>query len=364
MGSGVSRRGFLKWAVAVAAIAGVAAGAGLAISTKRTPTPTPTKTAPTPSPAKTITPRTMKISHQWSTTDVRHIWAVKFAQMVEERTGGELKFTIYPAQSLYKAAEQWDYIVSGDLEFTIIPLDYASGKVPQISVTLMPATITSLEQAFKWRGAEIGSKFEEILEKNGAKIISWGWFVGGIGSRTRLIRLPEDVKGLKMRAAGKMFEYMLAQAGATIVSMPSSEIYTALQTGVLDSAFTSVDSFYSYRLYEVIRYYTGHRKGYMIWYMLEPLIISMKTWNSLTPEQQKIVLEVGRELESWVYQQLKDNNAAMVTEFEQKGVEVHDMTYDEWKAWRDFAEKTAWKYFAETVPGGKELLDLALKVPA
>ena len=346
-----TRRGFLKWAVAGAVV--VAAGAAGIAATRR-------KAAPeTATPAK---PRVMKISHQWSTADIRHIWAQKFAQMVEERTEGAIKFEIYPAKSLYKPVEQWDYLVTGDLEFTIFPLDYASGKAPEVSITLMPAMITSLDHGLKWRDAEIGKRMEKILEGYGVKIVSWGWFTGGIGSKPRPIVLPEDVKGLKMRAAGKMFEYMLAQAGASIVSMPSSELYTALQTGVLDACLTSTTSFDSYKLYEVLQYYTGHRKGYMIWYMLEPFLMSMKVWNTLTPEQQKVIEQVGRELETWLLNELKTLDDKIVNKFEEKGLKVHDMTKDEWEAWRDFAQETAWKHFAEKVPAGKELIELALKV--
>jgi len=212
------------------------------------------------------------------------------------------------------------------------------------------------------RDAEIGKRLESILEGYGAKIISWGWFTGGIGSKRRPIILPEDVKGLKMRAAGKMFEYMLAEAGATIIPMPSSELYTALQTGVLDACLTSTTSFDSYKLYEVIDYYTGHRKGYMIWYMLEPLLMSMKVWNTLTPEQQGVIEQVGRELETWLLNELKALDDSIVNKFEEKGLQVHDMTREEWEVWRDLAKETAWKRFAETVPAGGELLELALKV--
>ena len=65
---------------------------------------------------------------------------------------------------------------------------------------------------------------------------------------------PDDVKGLQMRAAGKSFNQLLAGAGASIASMASSEIYNAMQTGVLDGANTSSSSFVSYRIYEQVKY--------------------------------------------------------------------------------------------------------------
>ena len=86
---------------------------------------------------------------------------------------------------------------------------------------------------------------------------------GEIQSKIRQIRLPEDVKGTKLRAAGKKFEYMLKEAGASITSMPSSETYHALSTGVIDTMLTSSASFVSYRLYEVLKYINVPRDNAM-----------------------------------------------------------------------------------------------------
>ncbi|MGP3667299.1 MAG: TRAP transporter substrate-binding protein DctP [Candidatus Bathyarchaeota archaeon] len=354
MSSGVdtSRRKFLKYGVA-AIVAAAVVGVGGYAAWQATQKP-PTKP----------TPRTLKISHQWASADLRHVLCEKFAKRVEEETGGTLKFEIYPAQSLYKAAEQYDALVAGALDLSVYPLDYASGKVPQLSITLMPCSITNIDHGMKWKDAEIGKKLQEICEKNGIKLLVWygAWFGGGIGSVPRPIILPEDVKGLKMRAAGRMFETMLNACGAAITSMPSSELYQALQTKVLDACLTSSESFYSYRLYEVLNYYTSPRKGYCIWFMLEPLVMGMPTWNSLTPEQQKAVLKVSGELESWLAQELKASDIKTANFFEEKGLKVHDMTMDEWNAWAKVAENTSWKTFSETVPGGKELIELMLKV--
>lgn len=365
---GVSRRDFLKWLVVGVAAAAIAGGAGAAVLRRTSgaapaisPTPSP-KPSPSPTPRPQAGAKVLRISHQWSVNDIRHVWAQKFAQMVEEKTGGQLKFEIYPSQQLFKAAEQWDALVTGNLDITILPLEYASGKAPEVSITLMPCTITSVDHGLKWKEAEIGKRFSQILESYGAKILSWGWFTGGIGSKVRFVKVPEDVKGLKLRAAGRYFEYMMQQAGATVVSMPSSEIYNALQTGVLDTCLTAVESFASYRLYEQIKYYTSHRQGYMIWFMFEPMLISMKTWNSLTPDQQAAMLEAGSALEPWLAEQLKKSDNDNVAMFEKAGVQVYDMTKSDWEAWRDFAAQTAWKKFAQDVPRGQELLDLALQV--
>jgi TRAP-type C4-dicarboxylate transport system substrate-binding protein len=173
---------------------------------------------------------------------------------------------------------------------------------------------------------------------------------------------PEDVTGLKIRAAGKMFERMLHEGcGAAITSMPSSEIYFALQTGVLDACMTSSSSFESYRLYEQVKYYTSPRKT-TTWYMFEPFVISMITWKRLSPENQKIVARVGKELEKFSQEEAIKDDSEVTDLFKAKGVIVHDMTPAELKLWSAVASKTAWKDYSEKVKGGKELLEMALAV--
>ncbi|MBW1931511.1 MAG: TRAP transporter substrate-binding protein DctP [Deltaproteobacteria bacterium] len=305
-------------------------------------------------------PMVLKVSHQFAAGDVRDKMARVFGDMVTKKTNGQIKFRYYPAKSLFKPKEQWDAMRKGALDMSVFPLDYASGKVPQLSITLMPCSVSNLEEGLSWRHKPIGKKVEVIMEQNGVKNLIWAWFNGGIGSKIRQIRVPADVKGTKLRAAGKKFEYMMRQAGASITSMPSSETYHALSTGVLDTMMTSSASFVSYRLYEVLKYINVPR-DYSIWYMAENLCISMKTWNRLTPEQQKIFLEVAEYMhEKWIPANFKTLVDKLIDAYTKAGVQIHYMTKPEFGQWLEFAKKTAWKNFAQIVDGGQELLDLAL----
>ncbi|MBI5968940.1 MAG: C4-dicarboxylate ABC transporter, partial [Deltaproteobacteria bacterium] len=98
------------------------------------------------------------------------------------------------------------------------------------------------------------------------------------------------------------------------------------------------------------------------WYMFEPFVISMVTWKRLSPEHQKAVAQVGKELEKFSLEEAIKDDTEVTDLFKSKGVIVHDMTPEEFKLWSAVAGKTAWKEYAEKVKGGKELLDLALAV--
>ncbi|MGB9699407.1 MAG: TRAP transporter substrate-binding protein DctP [Thermodesulfobacteriota bacterium] len=312
-------------------------------------------------------PLVLKISHQWPAGtiekgDFRDRLCRVFAKKVEEKTGGGLKFEIYPASALFKPVPQYDALLKGALDFSVYPLDYASGKIPQFSITLMPCVVKDHHQAMRWKEAPIGREIERLCELNGMKIITWAWCGGGLATKGKPVIKPEDLKGMKIRAAGKMFEKMLHDGcGAAITSMPSTEIYFALQTGVLDACMTSSSSFESFRLYEQVKFYNSPRMT-TTWYMLEPFVVSMVTWKKLSPEHQKVMMEVGQELEKFALKEAIRDDTEVTELFKSKGVSVHDMTLEEWKLWAEVAARTAWKEFAEKVKGGKELLDMALAV--
>lgn len=302
---------------------------------------------------------TLKVSHQFAAGDVRDQMGRVFGDMVTEKTNGDIKFRHYPAKSLYKPKEQWDAMRKGALDMSVFPLDYASGKVPQLSITLMPCSVANIQQGLTWRNKPIGKKIDSMMEAAGVRNLVWAWFDGGIGSQVKQIKVPEDVKGTKLRAAGKKFEFMMREAGASITSMPSSETYHALSTGVLNTMMTSSASFVSYRLYEVLKYINAPR-DYSIWYMAENLVISEKTWKRLTPEQQKIFMEVAEWMHvNWIYPNFKTLVDKLIAAYTKAGVNIHYMNQEEFNAWLEFAKQTAWKNYAETVPGGQELLNLA-----
>jgi len=308
----------------------------------------------------------IKISHQFPAAsdesgDFRDRLARKFAAEVEKRSKGELKFQIFPSSSLVKATAQFSALRKGTLDMSVLPLAYGGGEVPEVNLTLMPATITSYEQAYRWKDAPIGKELEKILDAKGIKIITWVWQAGGMASNSKAVVSPDDAKGLKIRGGDRTMELALKEAGASVVSLPSSEIYTAMSSGVIDAAMTSSTSLISYRLYEQSKFVTSARNR-TIWFMFEPLLISKDTWNKLTPAQQKIFAEVGASLEKFAIEAAKADDQKLAEVYAKAGVKVVDMDEATFNRWREIAKKSAYKDFAEKAPNGQALLDMALAV--
>jgi len=310
--------------------------------------------------------KVIKISHQFpggtiDKGDFRDRLVRKFAAEVEKQTKGELKFEIYPGGSLVKAKQQLDALSTGALDMTLYPLAYSGGKIPEVNITLMPALITNYEEGYHWKTAPIGKELTRILDQHNVKIITWIWQAGGVASHNRPILEPADTKGLKVRGAGKSMDQLLEAAGGAISSVPSNETYSAMQSGVLDAVWTSSASLISFRLYEIAKDVTTAR-DHTFWYMFEPLLMSKSTYNSLTPAQQKIVMEVGASLEPFALKSCKEDDQRLGEVYAKAGAHVYDMNEKTFLMWRDLAKKSAWKKFEDSVKDGKKLMEMAQAV--
>jgi TRAP-type transport system periplasmic protein len=304
----------------------------------------------------------LKASHQWPSGkgDVRDEMVQIIAREVAA-AGVDLEVRIYPAASLFKPTQQWDAMVDGQLDISAFPLDYASGKHPQFSATLMPGLVKNHDHAKRLNDSAFMDDIKKIVDEAGIMVLSDAWLAGGFASKQGCILQPEDAQGQVMRAAGPAFEQMLAAAGASINSMPSSEVYTGLQTGVLDAVNTSSGSFVSYRIYEQVECLTPPGDN-ALWFMYEPILMSKASFEELTPEQQQALLDAGQKAEDYFFEAAKGLDQELVDAFEKAGVQVQAMDQAQFDAWLDLAKNSSYKIFAEDVPGGDQLIEKALAV--
>ncbi len=305
---------------------------------------------------------TLKASNQWpgGKGDVRDEMVQIIAKDVKNADVG-LNIRVYPGKSLFKPKEQWDAMVKGQLDISAFPLDYASGKHPQFSATLMPGLVKNHDHAKRLNDSPFMDDIKAIIEDAGVIVLSDAWLAGGFASKKQCILDPADAEGQVLRAAGPAFEQMLVGAGASINSMPSSEIYTGLQTGVLDGANTSSGSFVSYRIYEQVSCLT-EPGDYALWFMYEPILMSKQSWDKLTPEQQDALMAAGQKAEDFFFDAAKGLDAKLVETFQKAGVEVVAMNGEQHAAWLEIAKQTSYKNFSENVEGGAELIEKALAV--
>jgi TRAP-type C4-dicarboxylate transport system substrate-binding protein len=148
-----------------------------------------------------------------------------------------------------------------------------------------------------------------------------------------------------------------------VLSLPSNELYAAMQTGACDAGITSSTSLISFRLEELSKHLTtGRGKAY--WYMFEPLLMSKAIFDKLPKDQQDAIMTVGADLEKFGMEAAMADDVEVAKVYEKAGAKIHDLDDAIVEKWRAIARDTAWKDYANKTAGSGKLLKLAEEVTA
>jgi TRAP-type C4-dicarboxylate transport system substrate-binding protein len=311
---------------------------------------------------------TLKISHQFpggtiDKGDFRDRLCRTFAAEIAKRSNGDIAAEIYPNSSLIKTNAQFSAMRKGALDISLYPMPYAGGEVPETNIGLMPGLVTTYDQGLRWKKEPVGKALTDFLADKGIILLTWVWQAGGVASRSKPIVAPEDAKGLKVRGGSREMDMVLQTAGASVLSVPSNEIYAAMQTGACDAGITSSTSLISFRLEEVAKSLTSGA-GASYWFMLEPLMMSKAIFDKLPKNHQDVLLSVGTELEAFGRKGAQDDDVEVAKVYEKAGAKVSPLDAATVGKWRDIARDTAWKDYSGKTATAANLLKLAIDVAA
>src|ERR1051326_8182041 len=300
----------------------------------------------TPASAQSIT---LRASHQFpgGKGDVRDDMVQMIAKEAKD-ANVDVTIQVYPGASLFKPNQQWNALVDGQLDISLFPLDYASGKVPTFSATLMPGLVRSQERAKRINKSQFMKDIRAEIESHGVIVLSDAWFAGGMAAKKNCVVSPGDLRGMKFRAAGPTFAAMWEAAGASIVTLPSNEIYNAFQTGVVNATDTSLGTFASTRLYEVTDCLTAPGNN-ALWFMYEPVLMSKKSLNKLSKPQQDLIIAAGKKAQAYYEGKADAVNKEAIKAFEDHKVKVVTLSDANYQAWLDLAKKSSYAEFAKNV---------------
>lgn len=313
-----------------------------------------------PSTAKTV----LKLSHQapggtLEQGDIRDRMALRFAQEVAKRSGGEMGIQVYPGASLMKPNAQFPAMRKGALDLSMFPISSAGGEIPELNIGLMPGIVSSYEEAYGWKNKPIGAELTRVLAERGIVIVSWLWLAGGAVGRSKPLVGPGDAAGMKVRGGSREMDILLKAAGATPLSLPSTELYQAMQTGACDACITSSTSIGSFRLIETAKHLTLGTRTY--WFIFGPLLMSKAIFDALPGAQRDLIMMIGAELESFGMQGAIDADKQTIATFQNAGASVHNLDAATVEKWRALAQTSAWKDYADKSAGCAKLLELAKK---
>jgi len=182
----------------------------------------------------------------------------EFARLVKERSGGRIVIEVYPGSQLGEEKAVIEQVQFGAIDLTRVSISPLASFVPKLNAFQMPYLYRDSDHMWKVLKGDIGKELLASLEPFG--FIGLGWFDGGARSfynSKKPVRTPADLKGLKIRVQESELMMGLVRAfGAVPTPMPYGEVYSGLQTGVIDGAENNPPSYFSASHYEVAKYYT------------------------------------------------------------------------------------------------------------
>lgn len=263
----------------------------------------------------------LKLAHAAPETDLQQTLSLFFKEQVEARTNGSVTVTIFPQGQLGNDAAMIDGARSGIIDITMSGLNNFTGLVPQAGALELPFMFPSRDTAYAALDGEIGQGISAEFTQHGLKVL--GFPENGYRNMTNNrgpIRVPADLAGLNMRVNNsKALNDMFAALGANPLQLPVAELYTALETGVVDAQDHPIGIVLSFKFNEVQKYLSLTQHAYSAL----ALVMNDARFNALTAEEQKVIAEVAAEAIAMQRKAVQEKETGMIEELKAAGMEVN-----------------------------------------
>ena len=285
----------------------------------------------------------LRFGYEAPRSDTQHQAAKKFADILKEKSGGDLKVSLFPDSTLGNAQAMISGVRGGTIDIEMSGSPNFTGLSPALNVIDVPYIFHDKAHAYRVLDGDIGKELMQSLEDKGLKGLAF-WEVGfrAISNSKHPVKTPEDIKGLKIRTnQNPMYVKAFELLGANPVPMPLSELYTALETKTVDAQEHPIGILYSVKLYEVQKYLSLTNHGYT------PLLVVMNKdkFDGLPPAQQQIILDAAKEAGAYQRELNAGKEEKMLKEMADNGLEIiRDVDS---KPFRDAIEGPVRQFFIE-----------------
>jgi tripartite ATP-independent transporter DctP family solute receptor len=262
----------------------------------------------------------LKLGHAVNTTDGQHAAAVKMAELVKQRTNGDVEITIYPANQLGNDAAMINGARGGTIDIVSSGASNYNGIVANTAAMELPFVFRSAQHAYTVLDGPVGTGVLNELAPHGLKGLAYwenGW--RAFTNNKRPVTKPDDLKGLKIRSTPNPYHIQAFKLlGMNPSPMAIAELYTALEVGTFDAQEHPINVTWSSKFYEVQKHLTVSNHVY------SPLILAMNKakFDSLPANYQQIVVDAAREAAKYQRELNAGNASKVVAELKKAGMQV------------------------------------------
>ena len=267
-------------------------------------------------PAKMV----LKLGHYANAEHAGNKAAKMFADGVAKRTHGEITVEIYPNNELGNPPEVLEQNVLGVIDMSLPTQGQLAKYSKKFGCVMLPFAYDGYDHAYRVLDGPFIKWAQKDLEDAGLIFLSnWEWGFRNLTNSVRPINTPDDAKGLKIRTPPELSNQAAMEGlGATAQTIQFSELPMALKQGVVDGQENPVSVIYAFKIYETQKYLamTGHTYNSMVH------VMSKKTWDKLTPAQQKIVKEESKKAGDFMRKTLREAEADQIEKLKKLGMQV------------------------------------------
>lgn len=305
--------------------------------------------------AEAVAQQTLRLTHNVSDETTWHVGAERFAELVNERTDGEIEFRLHPNAELSGGDQirMVEMVGRGQIDFALTSAINATPMMEEMAVFSLPYLYEGYEDVDATLQGPPAERMAEIMRERGLVTLAWG--ENGFREITNSrhpIRSPDDLRGMTIRVAGPMYIDIMEDLGANPEQMQWTEVFSALQQGVVDGQENPIGAIIvPQRIYEVQDYIT-------VWnYSYDPLFlaISEQLWDAMDQDTRTILREAAEEAMEYQIDISRQQTAGGLDRLRDEGMEVTELSADEIDAFRD-ATRTSYETWRERI--GPDLVDL------
>ncbi len=300
-------------------------------------------------------PMELKFGHVGAPGSLFAISAEEFAKRANAKLGNKAKVVVYGSSQLGGDKELLQKVKLGTVDFAL-PSTVMSSVVPEFGLFEMPYLVKDRDHMKRIADKIVMPKLAPLAEKKGYKIIGvWENGFRQITNNVRPIVKPADLQGIKLRTPkGKWRVKMFQAYGANPSPMALSEVFVALQTGVMDGQENPLIQIYSQKFQEVQKYLsmTGHV------YTPAYVVVSARKWKTLPKDVRKVLEQTASDMQSFVYKTAAAKDKELLGKLKAGGIQVNEADKQAFIK----ASKPIYDEFSKEVPSGREMIDTALKL--
>jgi len=305
----------------------------------------------------------LKFSHVVSENTPKGQAAKFFEKRLEELSKGRIDVQVYPNSQLYKDKAVLKAIKLDSVQMACPSFSKFTKTVPQLALFDLPFLFKDMNHVHKVQDGEVGQKLKDLVAAKGFVVLDyWDNAFKQLTSAKKALLMPEDAKGQKFRImSSKVLEAQFKAVGANPQVMPFSEVYSALQQGVIDGQENTNSNIYTKKFYEVQKYMTLSNHGYLGYLV----VMSKKFYNSLPKDLQEDVKQAMKEAtakERELASQLDKEQFNKIKEYADKSgkLKIYKLDDKQKAAWRAAMEKI-YPEFYDKDKIGKDLIEAAKK---